>query len=75
MYAVRFTGDSPPDNPYCQQKSTDTDLVAKGFCRANLSAGTLNLDYVGVSNAACAGQSDNATCGKPLVNLNTPSLK
>jgi hypothetical protein len=27
----------------------------------------------GVSDAGCANQPDNATCGKPLVNLNVPS--
>ena len=56
-------------------KSTDKDLVSKGFCRANLSAGTLNLAYVGVSDAACVGKSDDGACGRPLVNLNVPSLK
>lgn len=73
VYAVRFPNDSPVDNAYCKEKSTDQDLVAAGFCRANMSAGKLNLDYVGVSDAGCANQPDNATCGKPLVNLNVPS--
>lgn len=73
--AVRFPSDVPPDNPYCERNSTATDLVANGFCRANLSAGTLNLAYVGVSDAPCAGKSDDATCGRPLVNLNVPSLR
>jgi hypothetical protein len=75
VYAVRFPGDTPPDDPYCMSHSTATDLVANGFCRANLSAGTLNLAYVGVSDAPCAGKSNDATCGRPLVNLNVPSLK
>ena len=75
VYAVRFPTDSPPDNAYCMTTSTDADLVSKGFCRANLSAGTLNLAYVGVSDSGCVGKSDDGTCGRPLVNLNVPSLK
>lgn len=50
-------------------------LVPDGFCRANLSAGTRNVAYVGVSDAPCAGRNDDETCGRPLVNLNVPSLK
>jgi hypothetical protein len=75
VFAVRFPSDVPPDNAYCKEHSTATDLVENGFCRANLSAGTLNLAYVGVSDAPCAGKSDDATCGRPLVNLNVPSLR
>ncbi|MET1084512.1 MAG: hypothetical protein ABWY12_15910 [Burkholderiales bacterium] len=75
VYAVRFPDDSPPDNAYCVANSTDKDLVSKGFCRANLSSGTLNLAYVGVSDAGCVGKSDDGACGRPLVNLNVPSLK
>lgn len=75
VYAVRFPADSPPDDAYCTQHSTATKLVKDGFCRANLSAGTLNLAYVGVSDAPCAGKNNDATCGRPLVNLNVPSLK
>ena len=74
VYAVRFAGDEPPDDPYCKANSTDRDLADKGFCRANLSAGTLNLAYVGVSDARCRGNGHDATCGRPLVNLNVPSL-
>lgn len=79
VYANRFKGDSPPDDPYCAStnpvNSTDGDLVAKGFCRANLSSGKLNLEYVGVSDEPCRGKNDIATCGKPLVTINVPSLK
>ena len=74
MYAVRFAGDEPPDDPYCKANSTDRDLADKGFCPANLSAGTLNLAYVGVSDAPCRGNGHDATCGRLLVNLNVPSL-
>jgi hypothetical protein len=73
VYAVRSDKDSPSDDPYCAKNSTATDLVAKGLCRANLSAGTLNLAYVGVSDDGCAGKNKDATCGRPLVNLNVPS--
>lgn len=75
VYASRF-GDPVPADPYCTAHSTvDSGLLnSKGLCRANLSAGTLNLDYVGVSNEACKGKDYDATCGKPLVNLNIPSF-
>jgi hypothetical protein len=80
VFANRFAGDNPDDNLYCTTNSTDKDLVAKGFCRANLSSGKLNLDYVGVSDDGCKdGQGKNkpnvADCGKPLVNLGIPSPK
>ena len=75
VYANRFPSDSPPDNGDCMKLSTDKDLVEKGFCRGNLSSGKLNLDYVGVSDEPCRGKNDDATCGKPLVTINTPSLK
>ena len=42
---------------------------------SNAGAGTLNLAYVGISDAPCAARNDDATCGRPLVNLNVPSLK
>ncbi|HKA35929.1 MAG TPA: hypothetical protein VKH43_03865 [Thermoanaerobaculia bacterium] len=70
-----FPGEVPDENDYCKRMSTDTDLVAKGFCKANLSAGKLNLDYVGVSDDACKGKPNVADCGKPLVNLNMQALK
>ena len=73
VYAVRSEKDAPPDDPYCKANSTAKDLVDKGLCRANLSAGTLNLAYVGVSDDGCAGENEQATCGRPLVNLNVPS--
>jgi hypothetical protein len=76
VFANRFPGDSPVDDPYCiSDKSTDRDLVLKGLCRGNLSSGKLNLDYVGVSDDACKGKPNDAQCGKPLVTINTPSLK
>ena len=75
VFANRFPGDVPVDDPYCSDKSTDKDLVSKGLCRGNLSSGKLNLDYVGVSDDACKGKPTDAQCGKPLVTINTPSLK
>jgi hypothetical protein len=73
VFANRFPGDSPPDDPYCSKNSTAKELVDTGKCKANLSAGTLNLDYVGVSNDKRRCKSNDAKCGKPLVNLNAPA--
>jgi hypothetical protein len=73
-----FPGEVPDENIYCKNNSTDTDLVAKGFCKANLSSGKLNLDYVAVSDDGCKPPNSHpnvADCGKPLVNLGIPSLK
>lgn len=75
VYANRFSH-PVPDDPYCIAHSTyDSKVInAKGLCKANLSAGTLNLDYVGVSNEACKGKDNDPTCGKPLTNLNASAL-
>jgi len=73
-----FAGEVPDENIYCKTFSTDTDLANKGFCKANLSSGKLNLDYVAVSDDGCKGppsKANVADCGKPLVNLGIPSLK
>ena len=71
VFANRFSA-PVPDDPYCMANSKyDSKVIsAKGLCKANLSAGTLNLDYVGVSNEACKGKEYDPTCGKPLTSLN-----
>jgi hypothetical protein len=74
VYAVRFPTDQPTEDAYCTKNSTARNLVAQGFCKANLVAGQLNLAYVGVSDAPCVGKPNDATCGRPLINLNVPSL-
>jgi hypothetical protein len=71
VYAPR--GGASVQDPYCAKNSTAQDLVAKGLCNANMSAGTLNKAYVGVSDAGCTNGND-WTCGRPMVNLNTPAL-
>jgi len=71
VYAPR--GGPSIEDPYCARESTAKDLVGKGLCFANLSAGSLNLAYVAVSDAACTNGND-AMCGRPLVYINTPAL-
>jgi hypothetical protein len=79
VFANRFPGDSPPRDPWCNAHSTVPDDLKEKFCRANLSGGVLNKEYVGVSNEPCKGlaptDAQYFTCGKPLVNLNVPSPK
>jgi hypothetical protein len=61
-------GQTPPD-PYCLKNSTAKGYL--GSCSANLVAGSLNKDYVAVTDANCRSGLDPA-CGKPLVSLNIP---
>ena len=72
VYAVRFGEPTPPD-PYCMQHSTAKQYI-DAACLANMSPGFQNLAYVGVSEAACVDKGNDATCGRPLVNLNIPAL-
>lgn len=72
VYAFRG-GDAPiPVDPYCKANSKG---LPDSLCTGNLTFGGDNLDYVGVSNAACtADKHYDGTCGKPLVFLAIPSL-
>ncbi|WP_295441499.1 hypothetical protein [uncultured Thiodictyon sp.] len=64
-------GGVTPLDPYCMEHSTASIEMRNTACYANLTAGSLNKDYSGVSDAACKDGND-ATCGKPLVSLNVP---
>lgn len=72
VYAYRGGSDPIPVDPYCKGNSKG---MADGVCTGNLTFGGDNLDYVGVSNAACTADSHyDGTCGKPLIFLSVPSL-
>jgi hypothetical protein len=72
VYAVRF-GDVPTANACCMTNSTAPNYIGSA-CTANLTPGFQNLAYVGVSQAPCIGKPMDATCGRPLVNLNIPAI-
>jgi len=71
--AVRTGNELVPTNQFCEDNSTE-ELVTKGTCTGNLSpVGRGNRDaYNGVEDH-CNSQ-DDATCGRPLLNLSVPAL-
>ena len=73
VFASRGDGKPTPNDAYCMQNSTPA-VVAAGKCTGNLSAHGDRLNYVGVKidPATCPSGLD-ATCGKPLMNLNIPA--
>jgi len=73
VWAARADGVPTPNDAYCMQHSTQAVKDA-GKCTGNLSAHGDRLNYVGVNidPVACPSGLD-ATCGKPLMNLNIPA--
>jgi hypothetical protein len=72
VFAFRgFSGPILADD-YCKMHSNGLPEAA---CAANLTFAGDNLDYVGVSNAACtADKYNDPMCGKPLIYLAVPSI-
>ena len=72
VFAVRAPTDSPTIDAYCKANSNG---VPESKCTGNLTADAGQLDFVGISNAACSSsQPLDATCGKPLIHLAIPAL-
>ena len=73
VFASRGDGVPTPHDQYCLSNSTKA-VVNAGKCTGNLSAHGDRLNYVGVKQdpATCPSGLD-ATCGRPLMNLNIPA--
>ena len=72
VFASRDPTPSPNDE-FCMANSTPA-VKAAGKCTGNLSAHGDRLNYVGVKiDPATCPSGMNATCGKPLMNLNIPA--
>ena len=73
VFTYRGDGAPIPNDAYCMLHSSDAAKAA-GKCTGNLSPHGDRLNYVGldVNSATCASGLD-ATCGKPLMNLNVPA--
>jgi hypothetical protein len=69
VFAAREDQQPTPNNQYCLDNSTQA-MKDAGKCTGNLSSHGDRLNYVSV--ASCPSGLD-ATCGKPLMNLNIPA--
>src|SRR5262249_34905614 len=71
-------GDTLPvtNAPWCMDPDHHVaqDLKNRGKCKAKLVPHGGNLEYISVSDESCKNKPDDATCGKPLMNLIIPPL-
>jgi hypothetical protein len=74
VFTYRGDGAPIPDDPYCMQQGNSSAAArAAGKCTGNLSPHGDRLNYVGVVVPSTCKSGTDATCGKPLMNLNIPA--